>query len=118
MRFLPVLFLTFFMLLQLNFADAQTAGGKISGSVLDDAKKPLDGATVILLVAKDSSLVSTQLVKPDGSFAFQDLKDNTYLVKATFIGYKNYRSGNVAVGQQKPVNLSPIILSSTGTTLN
>jgi hypothetical protein len=118
MRFLPVLFLTFFMLLQFNFADAQTTGGKISGSVLDDAKKPLDGATIILLVAKDSTEVDKQLVKPDGSFAFDNLKDNTYLVKATFIGYKNYRSGNVVVSEQKPVNLSPIILSSTGTNLS
>jgi len=106
------------MLLQFNFASAQTADGKISGAVLDDAKKPLDGATVVLLSAKDSAVVSTELVKPDGSFAFENLKDNTYLVKATFIGYKNYRSGNVVVSQQKPVNLSPIILSSTGTTLN
>lgn len=118
MRFLPILFLTFFTLLQFNFAGAQSAGGKISGSVLDAAKKPLDGATVILLTANDSAEVAIQLVKADGSFAFQDLKDNTYLLRATFIGYKNYRGGNVLISQQNTVNLPPIILSSTGTNLN
>jgi hypothetical protein len=118
MRPIQVLFLTLLTLLVFNFANAQTAGGTISGSVLDDAKKPLDGATVILLAAKDSSLISTQLAKPDGTFAFQNLRDNTYLIKATYIGYKNYRSGNVVVGQQKPVNLSAFILSSTGKALN
>lgn len=105
-------------LLVFNFANAQTTEGTISGSVLDDAKKPLEGATVILLSAKDSTVVSTQLANPDGSFAFQNLRDNTYLIKATYIGYKNYRSNYVVVSQKKPVNLSAFILSSTGKTLN
>jgi hypothetical protein len=118
MRLKQILFLTLFTLLLFNFADAQTAGGKISGSVLGDAKKPLDGATVILLTAKDSAVVSTQLASPDGSFVFQNLKDDTYLIKATNIGYKNYRSGYVVVSQQKPVNLSAFILLPTGKTLN
>jgi hypothetical protein len=117
MKLKQVLFLTIFTLLLFNFANAQTAGGKISGSVLDDAKKPLDGATVVLLVAKDSTVVSSQLANPDGSFVFQNLKDNTYLVKATYIGYKNYRSDNVVVSRQKPVSLPAFVLSSAGKTL-
>src|SRR5258707_10978788 len=114
MKLKQVLFLIIFTLLLFNFAHAQTAGGKISGSVLDDAKKPLDGATVILLVAKDSAVVTSKLANPDGSFAFQNLKDDTYLIRVTYIGYKNYRSSLVVVDQQKPVNLQAIILSSTG----
>jgi hypothetical protein len=118
MKLIPVLFLSFFTLLLFNFADAQTAGGKISGSVLDDTKKPLDGATVTLLAAKDSVVLNTRLANADGSFAFQNLKDDTYLVKVTYIGYKNYRSDNVIVSRQKPVNLPAFILSPTGKTLN
>src|ERR1700712_4630484 len=111
MKLIQLSFLTLLALLLFNFADAQT-GGKISGSVTDNAKKPLDGATVILLIAKDSSVVTTQLAKPDGSFAFQNLKDDTYLIKATYIGYKNYRSGNVIVSDQKTVSLRPFALLS------
>ncbi|MFA6084655.1 outer membrane beta-barrel protein [Mucilaginibacter sp.] len=118
MKLIPILVLNLFTLLLVNFADAQTAGGKISGSVVDDAKKPLDGATVILLIAKDSTVISSQLSNPDGSFTFQNLPDNTYLIKATYIGYKNYCSGDVVVSQQKPVNLPAFILSSSGKTLN
>jgi len=118
MRFIQLLFLTLFTLLLFNFANAQTTGGKISGLVLDDAKKPLDGATVILLAAKDSSQVSSKLANADGSFAFQNLKDDTYLIRVTYIGYKNYRGDNVVVSQQKPVNLPAIILSSTGKALS
>ncbi|MDR3694142.1 outer membrane beta-barrel protein [Mucilaginibacter sp.] len=118
MKLIPILFFSVCAILLFNFAGAQTAGGRISGSVLDEAKKPLDGATVILLVAKDSTLVSSQLVNRDGSFAFQNLKDNTYLIKATYIGYKNYLSGNVVLGGQKPLDLPAFILSSAGKTLN
>src|SRR5437868_264752 len=105
MKLKLLLFLPFLTLLLSNFAHAQTPSGKISGLVLDDAKKPLDGATVVLLIAKDSSVVSSQLANADGTFVFQNLKDNTYLVKATYVGYKNYRSDNVVVSQQKAVNL-------------
>ena len=118
MKLIQVLFLISFLLLSSNFTYAQTTGGKISGTVLDIAKRPLDGATVILLIAKDSAVVGTQLAGRDGSFAFQNLKDGTYLIKATYIGYKNYISGNVVISQQKPVSLPPFIVSTIGKTLN
>ena len=113
---LQLLFLTLFTLLLSNFSWAQTEG-KISGSILDNAKKPLDGATVVLLTAKDSSVVSNQLANSDGSFAFENIKDNTYIVKVTYIAYKTYRSGNIVIAGQKAVNLPAITLSSTGKTL-
>ena len=116
MRFKLLLFLSIFTLL-FHFAQAQTATGKISGKVLDEAKKPLDGATVILLAAKDSAVVSTQLANQDGTFIFQNLKDDTYLIKASYIGYKNFISGNVIVSGQKPVSLPDFILSAAGKTL-
>jgi len=110
--------LTLLTLLLCNFASAQTSDGKISGTILDDAKKPLDGATIVLLAAKDSSVISNQLANPDGSFAFQNVKDNTYIVKVTYIGYKNYSSGNIVVGGKKAVKLPAITLSSTGKILS
>jgi len=61
--------------------------------------------------------VSTQLANQDGGFAFQSLKDDTYLIKASYIGYKNFISGNVVVSGQKPVNLTGLILTAAGKTL-
>src|ERR1700744_3629766 len=98
-----VLFLSLFLLFLFNLAHAQTTGGKVSGSIIDENKKPLDGATVILLAAKDSAVVSSQLVNQDGSFVFQNLKDGTYILKATYIGYKTYKSDNVILNGQKAV---------------
>ncbi|WP_158827726.1 outer membrane beta-barrel protein [Mucilaginibacter lacusdianchii] len=96
---------------------AQTHNSKISGLILDDTKKPLDGATVILLAAKDSAVVNTQLSNADGTFSFSDVKNNTYLIKVTYIGYRNYRSADVIVSQQQAVNLPAIILQPAGKAL-
>lgn len=118
MKILYAFFLAFFTLLLCNFANAQTTGGKISGTVLDYANKPLDGATVILLIAQDSAVVATQLARLDGGFSFPNLKNNIYVIKASYIGYKNYRSNTVIIDQQKQISLPAIILSSMGKTLN
>ena len=112
-----LLFFALFTLLQSNFTSAQTTGGIISGTILDDTRKPLDGATVILLIGKDSSVVSKQLANPDGSFTFQNLKDGNYIVKVTYIGYKNH-SSSVVVDGQKLVTLPAITLSPIGKTLS
>jgi len=117
MKKLILSFVTLFTLFLFNLSNAQT-GGKISGSVLDETKKPLDGATVILLTAKDSAQVSSQLAKADGSFVFSDLKNNTYLVKITFVGYKDFRSAPVVTSAQNAVNLQPFVLTPSGKALN
>jgi hypothetical protein len=118
MRLIQAFLLTLLTLFTFNLANAQTTGGKISGTVLDDTKKPLDGATVTLLVAKDSTVVATLLANKDGSFAFQNLKDNTYIIKATYIGYKSYRSEPAIIAGQKAMNLPAIILTTAGKALN
>jgi len=118
MRLPQVFFLALFTLFLFNLANAQTKSGNISGTVLDDTRKPLDGATVILLAAKDSAVVGSKLANPDGSFSFQYVKDNTYIIKATFIGYKNFKSSPVVVSGQNTVALPAFILSLAGKKLD
>ncbi len=118
MKLKQVLFFIFFLLFLINIAIAQTGNGKISGTLFDDSKKPLDGATVALLNANDSTTVTSQLAERDGSFVFKNLKNGAYLLKATYIGFKNYTSGQLLVGQQKSVILPAIILTSARKTLN
>jgi len=118
MKLKRLLFLSFFALLVSNVTHAQTSTGKISGSVLDNTKKPLDGATVILQVAKDSTVISTQITNPDGRFAFPNLKDGSYIIRATYVSFKNFRSDVIIISGQNQVNLPAFILSPTGKALN
>jgi len=118
MKLKQPLLLTLLILLLAGVAVAQNTDGKISGTVTDNAKKPLGGATIILLTVKDSAVVNTQLAHADGSFAFQNLKDAAYLLKATYIGYKDYLSKSIIISQQNTVSLPAIALSPVGKELN
>ena len=116
-KFFYLFFINIFTLLLFNNAGAQSSGGKITGYILDESKKPMDGATVFLLAAKDSSLIAIQLVNPDGSFVFQNVKGNTYLLKISYIGYKNFVSGPILFNGQVNLSLPAFVLVSTGKTL-
>jgi len=112
-----LIFLILFGTFVLNFANAQTPAAKISGTITDGAK-PVDGATVILLTAKDSAVVKTELANTDGTFTFKNLKDNTYIIKITYIGYKNYKSGPLVISAQRSVTLPAVVLTASSKTLD
>lgn len=67
---------------------AQTKSGKISGSVNDDQKKAVDGATVTLLRSKDALLVKVSLTDKRGYFEFEKIADGTYTVSVTVTGFQ------------------------------
>jgi len=117
MKFFRLLVFALTMGFSFNFAAAQVSGAKISGTVTDGVK-PVDGATVILLTARDSAVVKTALANDDGSFSFGNLKDDNYQIRVTCIGYKGYRSGPVTIAQQRPLVLPAIILTATSKALN
>lgn len=59
----------------------------IKGSIVDEGSQALPFATVSILNPKDSSNVSSQLSKEDGSFEFQNLLPKNYLLKVSVVGY-------------------------------
>src|ERR1700743_1521912 len=88
---------------------AQAATGKITGQVTDASKKPVDGATITLVTAKDSSLIKTELASTDGTFAFEQIKDGDYKIIITAVGFKNYRSEPISITSQNTVIALPAI---------
>lgn len=100
-----------------NLAKAQSPAAKISGVVLDAANKPVDGATVILLSAKDSATVKTTLGNADGSFVLDNLKANSYRLVVTLLGYQSYKSGTINLSEQQTLKLPAITLMAASKTL-
>ncbi|MFN8357577.1 MAG: outer membrane beta-barrel family protein [Spirosomataceae bacterium] len=62
----------------------------IKGMLADTAKKPLPNATVLLMLAKDSSLVTFGRTGEQGRFELKNVSENTYFLKITFVGYKPF----------------------------
>src|SRR6476469_10944835 len=69
-------------------AFAQTITGVVNGS----DGKPMNGATVSLLHAKDSSVVKLDATKEEGRFRFSEAKDGNYLISVTNVGHSKYIS--------------------------
>jgi hypothetical protein len=101
-----------------EFTHAQPATSKISGQVTDAAKKPVDGATITLVTAKDSVLIKTELAETDGTFVFEQIKDGDYKIVITAVGFKNYHSQAISISPQNIVIALPAIaLRPTGAEL-
>ncbi|TAE35760.1 MAG: TonB-dependent receptor [Runella slithyformis] len=85
------LFLFSFTLFTLHFPLLSFAQ-KITfkGSVRDTANLPLEGATVMLMDPKDSSLVTFGRSQSGGNFELKNLDRQSYILKITFVGLRPY----------------------------
>ena len=61
--------------------------GTVSGTVVDAQGEPLPGATVVIM-NPDSTQVTGQSTKTDGSFSISSIKLGSYILRASYIGYK------------------------------
>lgn len=79
-----------FLLINLN-ALAQ-AGNTISGTVKDFRNESLPGATVRLLNATDSTLITGEVTDTNGNFRFANLTSKTYVLVISAMGQKDFKS--------------------------
>lgn len=98
---------------------AQASGTSIVGSVVDSVtRKPLLEASVSLLLARDSSLVTFGITDGDGRFVFKNIAEGQYRVLVTYVGYRS-RACRVAVTKADPTaNAGTIDLVAQSQTLN
>lgn len=98
-----------------TIASAQS-GSKITGNINSADGKPLDGATIYLLKATDSTLVKTALSNADGSYMLTGLKTGRYKVSAAMMGFGNYKSAVFELSNQD-MTLPRIVLQTKGKSL-
>ncbi|HZE83326.1 MAG TPA: carboxypeptidase-like regulatory domain-containing protein, partial [Puia sp.] len=64
------------------------AQARIHGSVLDKNKRPVAMANVLLLQAKDSTLIRGMVTTVSGAYSFMNVPAGTYIISASFVGYR------------------------------
>lgn len=88
--------------------------GRISGLVQEDGHSPVINASVSLLKVKDSSLVKINISDSTGGFMFDGLKDDSYFILISYMGYGNFRSAPLVISQEiSSVQLPAILLKKT-----
>jgi hypothetical protein len=91
---------------------AQQAGGTIKGNVTDTKSHKIASGTVYLLNAIDSGIVKVALTNDLGFFEFNSLKQGTYLLDVSVIGYQKKTLPPIAITGNPTFNTGTIILKN------
>ncbi len=62
----------------------------VTGTVTDSTGLPLPGATVVLMQPADSVLVSFAASRADGAFEVRRVREASYILKVSFVGYRSF----------------------------
>ncbi len=98
----------------------ESESGSITGIVVNDSSStPVSFASVALMNANDSSLLTGVITDDNGRFKFSDLPYGKYTVKATFIGYKTIQVKNIEISRQnRNVELNNIKMAEEAQNIN
>jgi iron complex outermembrane receptor protein len=104
--FSPLLFSVMFFLglIRVNTASAQ----QISGTVLDNEKSPLAGASVDIRKAADSSVVKYTITDAKGKYQFDQINPGRYFFHVSHIGFGDRWSPSYTVQGGEP-GTAPVI---------
>ena len=80
-----LLLFLFLIIFNLTFAQDYTVSGKVE----DNQNQPIAFANVILLSAVDSTLIMGAVSEENGNYVFASSAQGKYILKASFMGYKD-----------------------------
>ena len=89
---------------------AQRLPGTIDGTVKDAKNDLIPGATVRLLKASDSSIVSSEITNAYGKYHFSKVPGGSYLLAVTAMGQKKFIGMATGVDEAHPVIMLPVIV--------
>ena len=89
--------------------------GTVSGIIIDgETNTPMEYVSVALLKKKDSTIVNGVLTNNKGSFKIEVTSPGMYVLKYSFVGYKNGFMDSVLVAPKKPdIDLGNVVLKTT-----
>ncbi len=93
------------------------AQSSIRGNVRGRINEPLQDATVLLLNAKDSSLVKGNMTTSTGTFLFEKVSSGHYLVSCSYTGYKEVYSAAFVAPENQEIEVATLVLSEKETAL-
>lgn len=103
-----LLFLFTFFLLSLPVI----AQVEVRGTVIEEGnKEPIEQATIRLLNVKDSTFISGVVSGKSGNFSLKNVKNGTYLLSVTFIGFEPIYQPLQITGRTNPVNVGKLEMS-------
>ena len=106
------LLISFFLAPFVSFAQS----GNIIGKVVDDQQHAVPYANVLLLKAADSTFVKGAVSEENGEILFAEISSGTYLIKASFVGFKEGYSNPFELKDQ--IRIPDLILQENSEALD
>lgn len=104
-----ILFFVLFFFLYLTNASAQKA--RVTGRVMDsETGDPLVSATVQILHSDSTGLVGGAMTNNMGGFTVKNLAAGNYVIKVSYIGFRNFYRKVVVQEKQKESNLGTFMM--------
>lgn len=113
------IYLFVFALSLLSLQAAAQNTGHVQGTLMDTAaKQPLANATITVLQAKDSSLVTFSRSNDKGAFDVRFIPKGSYRLLVSHVGFRNYSKRFDITDDQKDVDLGFIAMISSSAMLD
>lgn len=96
---------------------AITSAQKITGTIKDEQGKALQGATVALKKAKDSSTIKLAVTNATGTYSFIITGSGSYFINTSHIGYSKVNSPAFEVSGEGDVSAPEVSLTKLSGTL-
>jgi hypothetical protein len=96
-----------FLLCLLSGLGFALSGQNVTGKVVDNENKPLEYASVVLLDAKDSTMMEFALTDGNGAFSIATKATKPAIIQVTFLGYSTI---NKAIDLATERTLEPIVM--------
>ena len=100
-------FKTLFVLILFLGTNA-TMAQKITGTVVDEEKNPLEFVSVALLMPQDSTLVKYTSTDKNGKYELNGVRDNTYLFQIYFMTYQANQRTLVVKGEDIDLGITEL----------
>ncbi|MES2277558.1 MAG: outer membrane beta-barrel family protein [Bacteroidota bacterium] len=99
--------LSFLLLLSLIY---QSSAQAVSGRIIETGGGGIEGATITILNAADSTVVKYEVSNKEGYFGFTNLNNGVFTVKVSCIGYNSQLLNNIKFNGSS-VKLNDVILN-------
>lgn len=87
------------------------AQGKLVGKIVDAQHQPLNNASVLLLKAKDSSLVMGLLTDINGIYSFNNIPFGPYIIASSYSGLKMNYTSQFLIENEKVIEIGVLRLT-------
>ncbi|HXU26608.1 MAG TPA: carboxypeptidase-like regulatory domain-containing protein, partial [Bacteroidia bacterium] len=116
---MPYSFRKYFLITCFTFCCLHNyAQNKIEGKIIDTKTETVSFCPLALLNALDSVIVKGSVTNENGNFIFENIKQGTYLLKVSYVGYKDTIMSIGNIDSLTQLKLEPLILKANSVNLN